>query len=1056
MLARSFGPRISSQLAAVATEYHVNQYWRFGQTGKVTKPQDPKMKHLSNPLAIYSQTGGERFIIHHRTHPLASFHLAASITELSPDSASFPGPQRKKSLEDRILDMGKAQFNAWCKAFKQVVGGSEGRLRIRFFVGDALQFCLGLKRRREDPLADLNSYSRPWSSQCLRLDESDDYLVGTKDRAPLVFNIIETSNLVDEAGFLNVLISVIPLLEESAISVLYTETMRSAPSPKEYPSLLEELLCGDASSMCALLGIVPATYITGVSTRIRDQAWLDDQTPSLSRISWKHATSIDPKLDPTESKLCCDAVPLAKFLFGVYLKMSFHESRQYYDQLMGRLQSPGGRFLSPPPHYSRRSFTAFLSFLKSRISADWPKLISSLLKRIEKDTTLIDGKCHIYELKMFLYLFGLMDKLEQPLQGIFQPGFREAVEMSGIIPPETACIIITVPRSNIVEIYDACVEGLRANMVFEILLKGPYSEHVLTSTQPIFGKVIKSDDGNSATIDVDPKGWHGKSDLQVCALGPAEMFTMDVEDPGNLEVSVGLQSDHSVLFLENFGITLEVFRCGIEDSNVTLVDAFPGLEKSTRTLINPVKETCLVSNDAYELSCPQLGFDERALTTRLTIKGKEARELLTNTKLPVEVNQLSSCILQIKFGKFKYRCAFPFPVVASTSRLRIARKSGWIELIAHLLQPVVNGKIPPNPLPLILNPRSGLSTFNISYINFRQLPRIETSTLDGLKQLGLTAHLDAMLSIFEVQASIDDDSLILREMKFCLQAMFLCYCGNSQPERPYMVTIGPKGSFIDGGGPLIFFLSGLYFDSNSHSVAIEAYVVAATKFQMVVPRFLNLVNRLKSTTAEMIAQRDMSMWKRALPALAERCRDWQHLPSCEYANGMLDEFDIERNPLCSCGVGKVSKEFLQSHWKDAAPFVTRVAIPALYPAGWLESTQPGPLARLLGSGPAKENIPGRKSNGSNSSRSSLTSSKERVAFKETAKGNREKTEGASETQGTGVICNECGNEGAKKCGGCGEVYYCGRDCQKKHWKTHKVACLKAQEEATRGIAEASR
>ena len=38
-------------------------------------------------------------------------------------------------------------------------------------------------------------------------------------------------------------------------------------------------------------------------------------------------------------------------------------------------------------------------------------------------------------------------------------------------------------------------------------------------------------------------------------------------------------------------------------------------------------------------------------------------------------------------------------------------------------------------------------------------------------------------------------------------------------------------------------------------------------------------------------------------------------------------------------------------------------------------------------------------------------------------------------------CECCGNKGTlKKCGSCKKVYYCGAECQKSHWKTHKSNC----------------
>ena len=37
-------------------------------------------------------------------------------------------------------------------------------------------------------------------------------------------------------------------------------------------------------------------------------------------------------------------------------------------------------------------------------------------------------------------------------------------------------------------------------------------------------------------------------------------------------------------------------------------------------------------------------------------------------------------------------------------------------------------------------------------------------------------------------------------------------------------------------------------------------------------------------------------------------------------------------------------------------------------------------------------------------------------------------------------CAICQIKADKKCTGCNEVAYCGRECQKKHWATHRKQC----------------
>lgn len=42
-----------------------------------------------------------------------------------------------------------------------------------------------------------------------------------------------------------------------------------------------------------------------------------------------------------------------------------------------------------------------------------------------------------------------------------------------------------------------------------------------------------------------------------------------------------------------------------------------------------------------------------------------------------------------------------------------------------------------------------------------------------------------------------------------------------------------------------------------------------------------------------------------------------------------------------------------------------------------------------------------------------------------------------------IVCGGCGGEAKNKCARCGTVYYCSKECQKNHWKTHKITCGKS-------------
>ncbi|CAB9515472.1 expressed unknown protein [Seminavis robusta] len=41
-----------------------------------------------------------------------------------------------------------------------------------------------------------------------------------------------------------------------------------------------------------------------------------------------------------------------------------------------------------------------------------------------------------------------------------------------------------------------------------------------------------------------------------------------------------------------------------------------------------------------------------------------------------------------------------------------------------------------------------------------------------------------------------------------------------------------------------------------------------------------------------------------------------------------------------------------------------------------------------------------------------------------------------------MLCRNCDENASSKCSNCKQVWYCGRDCQKSDWKTHKKDCKK--------------
>ena len=145
--------------------------------------------------------------------------------------------------------------------------------------------------------------------------------------------------------------------------------------------------------------------------------------------------------------------------------------------------------------------------------------------------------------------------------------------------------------------------------------------------------------------------------------------------------------------------------------------------------------------------------------------------------------------------------------------------------------------------------------------------------------------------------------------------------------------------------------------------------------------------------------------------MAERCRDYPHLLSCEYNSGTSTS-------LCSCGQGKVGSypKLLLPEWDTLKPNATRVVISPVFCAPYLENTR-----GLL------DNFTTELVKGGTDRRERYFKAMEPITDKVEKESGRAK-------------CVVCYKATTKKCGRCSIASYCSRECQVEDWKTHKNSC----------------
>jgi hypothetical protein len=326
-----------------------------------------------------------------------------------------------------------------------------------------------------------------------------------------------------------------------------------------------------------------------------------------------------------------------------------------------------------------------------------------------------------------------------------------------------------------------------------------------------------------------------------------------------------------------------------------------------------------------------------------------------------------------------------------------------------------------NPFPVM---REGqlFNLLNVHYLNLNRLPALELP-MKHEKLQWISYHLALVYSGNERIArenSKKQDPGPLLSLKESIAAVFIRWAGVEKGSENVRSRFHPLGLYNRDGGIGVYtliFVNDIRLDLASHTIVADACVIPLSLHNL--EKLSPALERLRDIRHVLINTPDheTKLWKLLLPALAERCRTWKHLPTCEYLlrgiPAYMEGLGFEASPLCSCGKGKDLGTFgTRSEWKDFHSEATRIALSPLFYSSFIKIPTTGKKADV-----EKANI------GSSSLKPP-----------------------ASETSQSLTQCANCSGPGQPSllsCSSCKQTRYCSRTCQKSHWKTHKLHCLKA-------------
>ena len=372
---------------------------------------------------------------------------------------------------------------------------------------------------------------------------------------------------------------------------------------------------------------------------------------------------------PSPRRVAFEPLGLAKLLLKLYFRM--FASDDAASMLTG---SKSITELSIIP-YIRETFVALVATIKRIVVADWEATLDMFFTLLEntKSTFMLMGLHYHQDLCAQLYLAGIYTVSGMTVDVAKQGRFRGWSQV-----PLTVSVTLVVPREKIQVLLDMDQAGLMTPMM-QASLQGRSAHSSYSSIKVGFGTVKRggTDSDPQITFNTDPTGLAGVSPLFVSFSVPS--WTLHVENPENMVVALSFRSSpQTVHLVPKFGMCLHIFKARLMDTSAVFVapEEPHGACHRLHNMPMPVGDS-----HGCRISAVMDANGERIsmLTARADILDDQTRAVLASGA-PVTTRQLSPCTVEISIGPQKRRVVYPSPVVGALSKLRIARKSYYVEV----------------------------------------------------------------------------------------------------------------------------------------------------------------------------------------------------------------------------------------------------------------------------------------------------------------------------------------------------------------------------------------
>jgi hypothetical protein len=246
-------------------------------------------------------------------------------------------------------------------------------------------------------------------------------------------------------------------------------------------------------------------------------------------------------------------------------------------------------------------------------------------------------------------------------------------------------VILVVPRDKF-DVLHSLSESI-GTPVLQCDIRGTWSHNIYSAVHAAFGTVIPMGTKGSPRVvfKEDPNGWKGTSSVVVSFTMSAGLLTLEPAEHMRVCLSIRTTTGSVHHVVQKFGMEQAVFGANVMDeSHVHVLPQDPFPESPNRPTRGPVGQLQIGNADPVAVELDEECELVSCLTSMVHVENTEAKKLFGSGTMP-EISQVSSCVMKLAIGEHVQNVFYPIPVMGSQNKLRLARKSSYIEVCILVL-----------------------------------------------------------------------------------------------------------------------------------------------------------------------------------------------------------------------------------------------------------------------------------------------------------------------------------------------------------------------------------